>query len=119
MVHAARAWANRPLFVCLSLAGAVILGLLCAGSVPAKAQEAAGERQYRNACADCHGPKGEKKAFGRSRPIAGMSEEEVQEALRTRRAIQKPKTMNERVKAALSDEEIDTLSSYVATFGDH
>ena len=119
MVHTARARANRPLFVCLGLAGAVILGLLCALPVSASAQEAAGERQYRNACADCHGPKGEKKAFGRSRPIAGMSAEEVQDALRTRRAIQKPKTMNERVKAALSDEEIDTLSSYIATFGDH
>ena len=116
MVHAARAGTNRPLFVCLGLAGAVILGLLCARPVPANAQDAAGERQYRDVCADCHGAKGEKKAFGRARPIAGMSADEVREALQTRRAIQKPKTMNERVKAALSDEEIDTLSSYIATF---
>jgi len=94
------------------------LGLLVAGPAwPAQAQDTGaspGAGLYRNICADCHGRRGELQALGQSRPLRTLDGETVRETLLARRAD--PHTMQDRIKAGLTDDEVDALAAYVDAF---
>ncbi|KAA5606028.1 c-type cytochrome [Roseospira marina] len=97
--------------VALLAAAIVVLAL----TAPAQAQDATeGARLYRDTCADCHGRQGEDKALGQSRPLRTLDAETVRETLIARRAD--PRSMQDRIKAGLTDREVEALAAYVAAF---
>lgn len=67
---------------------------------------------YKNSCASCHGRYGEKNALGKARPLKDLSQQEIAEGLRARKAGEIVGAGN-KAKARLSDEEITALSGYV------
>jgi len=71
-------------------------------------------RLYRDTCADCHGRQGELSALGQSRPLRTLDAETVRETLLARRA--EPHTMQDRIKAGLTDDEVAALAAYVDAF---
>jgi cytochrome c553 len=69
-------------------------------------------------CAGCHGAKGEKKALGKSAPIAGWDKAKVVEALKgykagTRNVYGMGALMKGQV-AGLSDADIEALADYIS-----
>ncbi len=69
-------------------------------------------------CAGCHGMHGEKKALGKSAPIAGWDKEKLVEALKgykagTRNVYGMGALMKGQV-ASLSDADIEALADYIS-----
>ena len=68
-------------------------------------------------CATCHGQKGEKKAFDRSRPIGNLSEEEIKTSLQKYKkgSFKTPlkKIMHIESKR-FTDDEISDLAKFIA-----
>lgn len=81
----------------------------------AAAQTAAGEAIYRERCMTCHGRRGEARALGRSKPLAGLEESVIRDRLAAARAGAAPKTMQDRIKAALTPEEAEALVGFLGT----
>ena len=61
-----------------------LLITLLAGSSPALAQ--CPDVIYKNSCASCHGRYGEKNALGKARPLKDLTQQEIAEGLRARKA---------------------------------
>ncbi|WP_029987475.1 MULTISPECIES: c-type cytochrome [unclassified Serratia (in: enterobacteria)] len=89
-----------------------LLVTLLVGAGPAMAQTP--EVIYKNSCASCHGRYGEKNALGKARPLKDLSQQEIAEGLRARKAGEIVGAGN-KAKARLSDEDIAALSAYVVT----
>lgn len=86
---------------------------------PAGAQDGAqdappGKPMFDNACATCHGRSGQDTARGQARRLDTLSQEEVISYLRSKQGAPHPQKVYERIKAALSDAEIDALAAYIA-----
>ncbi|MEF2070818.1 c-type cytochrome [Consotaella aegiceratis] len=95
---------------------ALIAVVVAAPIAPAAAQDiSAGEQLYRSNCADCHGRSGEQRSLGKSRPIRELDAEEIRKALIERRSLQGQLSMQDRVKAALTNPEVDALADYVSS----
>jgi len=91
--------------------------LALSGLVASTLMAADGAALYKK-CAGCHGAKGEKKALGKSAPIAGWDKEKLVEALKgykagTRNVYGMGALMKGQV-ANLSDEEIEALAEYIS-----
>jgi cytochrome c553 len=69
---------------------------------------------YKNSCASCHGRYGEKNALGKALPLKDLTQQEIAEGLRARKAGEIVGAGN-KAKARLSDEDITALSAYVVT----
>ncbi|SJZ70392.1 c-type cytochrome [Consotaella salsifontis] len=95
-------------------AAAALFIAVLAVPLPALADED-GAELFRSTCADCHGAKGDQRALGQSRPIATLDAATITETLIARRAA--PRTMQDRVKAALTDDEVKALADYVSSLG--
>lgn len=89
-----------------------LLITLLAGSGPALAQTP--DVIYKNSCASCHGRYAEKNALGKARPLKDLTQQEIAEGLRARKAGEIVGAGN-KAKARLSDEDITVLSAYVVT----
>lgn len=89
-----------------------LLVMLLVGSGSALAQ--APDVIYKNSCASCHGRYGEKNALGKARPLKDLTQQEIAEGLRARKAGEIVGAGN-KAKARLSDEDIAALSTYVVT----
>ena len=89
-----------------------LLVMLLVGSASALAQTP--EVIYKNSCASCHGRYGEKNALGKARPLKDLTQQEIAEGLRARKAGEIVGAGN-KAKARLSDEDIAALSAYVVT----
>ena len=87
-----------------------LLITLLLGSVSVMAQTP--DAIYKNSCASCHGRYGEKKALGKAPPLKDLTQQEIAEGLRARKAGEIVGAGN-KVKARLSDEDITALSAYV------
>lgn len=90
---------------------AILLALLLTSS-PVLAQ--APDVLYKNNCASCHGRHGEKTALGKARPLKNLSQQDIAQGLKARRAGEIIGAGN-KAKARLSDEDITALSEYVVT----
>lgn len=89
-------------------------------SAPVVAEEiTAGQGQllYENRCMSCHGRHGELKALGRSKPLVDLTEAEVLAKLQAVRQLSAPRTMQDRIKSGLSDDEAREIAAYIGTFG--
>lgn len=84
-----------------------------AGTSPALAQSP--DVIYKNSCASCHGRYGEKNALGKARPLKDLTQQELAEGLRARKAGEIVGAAGNKAKARLSDEDITALSAYVVT----
>lgn len=89
-----------------------LLVTLLIGAGPSMAQ--APDVIYKNSCASCHGRHGEKSALGKARPLKDLTQQEIAEGLRARKAGEIVGAGN-KAKARLSDEDIMALSEYVVT----
>lgn len=69
---------------------------------------------YKNNCASCHGRSGEKNALGKARLLKDLTQQEIAEGLRVRKAGEIVGAGN-KAKARLSDGDITALSEYVVT----
>lgn len=76
-----------------------------------------GARLFRDVCANCHGRGGTRRALGKSQPLVTLKAGEVRQTLLDRRADPNPRTMQDRLKGALTPEEIDAVAAYAATLG--
>lgn len=85
--------------------------MLLIGSSSALAQSP--EVLYKNSCASCHGRLGEKTALGKARPLTELTQQQIVEGLKARKAGEIVGAGN-KVKARLSDDDIVALSEYVA-----
>ncbi len=74
---------------------------------------------YATKCASCHGPKGERKALGKSAPIGGMAKDEVLEKLKGYKAgtlnLYGMGALMKTQVASLSDAELEALAAYIST----
>jgi len=97
-----------------TLKSLVIAGAIIASSTLAAAD---GANIYKK-CAGCHGSAGEKVALGKSKVIANMSEDELNNALNGYKAGTYGGAMKGLMKgqvASLSKDDIKTVSAYIAT----
>ncbi len=92
----------------------VVAAMLLASGAQAQ-DTGAGAKLYNEACAACHGQRGQETARGQARRLDGVSEADVRAYLLGKRT-QEPKRPYERLKHALDDAEIDALAQYIATF---
>lgn len=99
----------------MRLAFALMLAAPLASGPAAAADTGAVKIVYLTTCADCHGRQGERRALGQSRQLRTLDAETVRETLRARRDLPALRTTQDRVKADLSDSEIEALTDYVAT----
>ncbi len=74
-----------------------------------------GSRIYKKNCATCHGRHGEKKAFGFSKLIKNLSQDDVVSAL-TRRKKGEIQGPGNPAKARLSEQEMQDVAAVVASF---
>ncbi|MRI83978.1 MAG: hypothetical protein C6I00_06115 [Nitratiruptor sp.] len=89
-----------------------------ASSQPQQASAARGAQLYAK-CAGCHGPKGERKALGKSAPIGGMAKEEILRKLKGYQAG----TLNlygmgglmKGQLAGLSEADLEALAEYISS----
>lgn len=92
----------------------LLLGALLYGfcwSLPAASE---GMQKYAQGCADCHGRKADRVAFGKAPPLISLSREQLVSALTDRRDGKIPTSgAEQRVKQGLSDEDIQGLADYI------
>jgi len=73
-----------------------------------------GAQKYSQGCADCHGRKADRLAFGKAPPLISLSREQLVSALTDRRDGKIPTSgAEQRAKQALSDEDIQGLADYI------
>ncbi|MEA9389168.1 c-type cytochrome [Acerihabitans sp. TG2] len=73
-----------------------------------------GAQKYAQSCADCHGRKADRMAFGKAPPLISLSREQLVSALTDRRDGTIPtRGTSQRVKQGLSDEDIQGLADYI------
>ncbi|MRI83938.1 MAG: cytochrome C [Nitratiruptor sp.] len=94
------------------------LALLTLSALVASTLMAADGAALYKKCAGCHGAKGEKKALGKSAPIAGWDKAKLVEALKgykagTRNVYGMGMLMKGQV-ASLSDADIEALAEYIS-----
>lgn len=83
----------------------------------AAAQDAAdGAALFQQTCATCHGRQGQDTARGQARPLAGLGTTEVRDYLLSKRSVEDGRSY-ERLKAALTDAEVEALTAYVDGLG--
>lgn len=98
-------------------AALVAMAVALTGVATAGAQDAInGEQLYERSCMTCHGRDGRQKFPGQTRTLDTISEQEFREFLHSKQLLDRPRRPPDRVKAALTDAEIDALAVYVATF---
>ncbi len=85
----------------------VFLCLASAGALADPAPDAEwGQEVYTENCRNCHGPRGQAKALGRSRPLS---------------SYQLPHdghSMQDRIKSSLGEQDIHDVAAYIATLAD-
>ncbi|WP_410014222.1 c-type cytochrome [Sodalis sp. C49] len=87
--------------------------LLCVSGT-ALADAADGAQKYAQGCADCHGRKADRAAFGKAPPLITLSREQLVSALTDRRDGKIATSgAEQRAKAALSDGDIQGLADYI------
>lgn len=92
------------------------VAVLMLSVAPAGAEDAqAGESLYQSTCANCHGREGQRRAMGRSRPIGDMNAAAVRETLLARRDGAGRKSMQDRIKSSLSNDDIAAVAAYLET----
>ncbi|AEO49337.1 c-type cytochrome [Rhodospirillum rubrum] len=95
---------------------------LIASAAPALAGDDAliseGAALFSLSCRDCHGRAGEKAALGLSRPVAALSAAEITAALDERRR-RPPRSMQDRIKSGLTDDDVEALAAYIASIKTH
>lgn len=95
----------------------VLLGVFLFASLATAGGNA--EAIYVKSCKGCHGAGGEKLAPGSERPIKGMTLEELKSSLAGYKSGTyggPKKSIMERVMKRLSDEEVEALAEYTASF---
>lgn len=93
----------------------LMLGLLliCASGT-ALADAAAGAQKYGQGCADCHGRKADRAAFGKAPPLITLSREQLVGALTDRRDGKIATSgAEQRAKTGLTDDDIQGLADYI------
>jgi cytochrome c553 len=108
---------RHPLTGLWSLAILALLTVAVGPTVPAAAQAADGARLFRDLCADCHGRGGERRALGQSRRLIDLDTATLRRTLEERRALTRPKTMQDRVKGSLTAADAEAVIAHVATLG--
>lgn len=94
-----------------------LTAVLILGGTNVGAQEAIdGKRLYERTCATCHGRDGRQAYPGRMRALDSVSEAEFRDFLLSKRSQERPTRAQDRIKAALTDAEIDALAGYVGSF---
>ena len=95
----------------------MIKGLVLVGALLATSSAMASADLYKK-CAGCHGQHGEKKAMGKSKVIANLSEKDLQTALHGYKDGTYGGAMKGLMKgqvARLSDADMDSLAKYITT----
>ena len=83
----------------------------------AAAQDAAdGTALFQQTCATCHGRQGPDTVRGQARPLAALGATEVRAYLLSKRSVEGGRSY-ERLKAALTDAEVEALTAYVEGLG--
>lgn len=77
-----------------------------------------GRTLFQSTCRDCHGSRANQSAFGQSRIIAELEAEEIVAALSEIRDYGDLSSMQNRIKSALTDDDIRALAAYIATLQD-
>ncbi|MCB9959733.1 MAG: c-type cytochrome [Rhodospirillaceae bacterium] len=77
-----------------------------------------GRDLFRGSCRDCHGSRADQSALGQSRIVAELEAEEIVAALAEIRDYGDLSSMQNRIKSALSDDDIRALAAYIATLQD-
>ncbi len=91
----------------------LIGALLCCVSGPLLAATD-GAQKYAQTCADCHGRKADRAAFGKAPPLISLTREQFVAALTDRRDGKIPtRGGEERAKKSLTDDDIQGLADYV------
>lgn len=94
----------------MAMAG-ILLGCI---SLPALADASLTAQKYVQGCADCHGRKADRAAFGKAPPLISLSRERLVGALTERRDGKVATSgAEQRVKSALTDEDIQGLADYI------
>jgi len=104
-------------------AAAATTATAAAAAATSEAESAAANidaaKLYATKCASCHGPKGERKALGKSAPIGGMAKGEVLEKLKGYKAgtlnLYGMGALMKTQVASLSDAELEALAAYIST----
>ncbi len=95
---------------------AVVIAVMLGAVGPASAETGtAGKAMFDNTCATCHGRSGQETARGQARRLDALGEDDVRTYLRSKQGAEHPQKLYERIKAALSDAEIDALATYIAS----
>lgn len=92
-------------------ASSVSFGLVFGIVLIAGAAMADPQQDYADACAQCHGPAGERKLGAAKRPIAGMPAAEVLSAI-------EQSAVHAGALAALDDDRLAAVSAFVEALGD-
>ncbi len=97
----------------------VFLCLASAGALADPAPDAEwGQEVYTENCRNCHGPRGQAKALGRSRPLRELTTEEVVEHLLSYQLPHDGHSMQDRIKSSLGEQDIHDVAAYIATLAD-
>ncbi|NDL65275.1 c-type cytochrome [Acerihabitans arboris] len=89
-----------------------VLVICISGTALADASDAA--KKYAQGCADCHGRKADRAAFGKAPPLVSLSREQLVGALTDRRDGKVATSgAAQRAKTALTDEDIQGLAGYI------
>ncbi|WP_415188056.1 c-type cytochrome [Rhodomicrobium sp.] len=84
----------------------------------ARAQDVeAGRDLYETTCANCHGERGDRAALGQSRPLKTLAASDIRTYLKAKQGMAEPQRTQDRIKAALTDEEMEAVAAYAAQFG--
>ncbi|XBS68621.1 c-type cytochrome [Acerihabitans sp. KWT182] len=94
----------------------IIIGsLFCCVTLPALAA-VDGAQKYNDTCADCHGRKADRQAFGKAPPLISLSRDQLIAGLKDRRDGKiETSGAEQRAKSALTDEDIQGVADYIQT----
>ncbi|WP_213989785.1 c-type cytochrome [Sodalis sp. dw_96] len=89
--------------------------LLCCVALPVFAA-ADGAQKYNQTCADCHGRKADRQAFGKAPPLISLSRDQLISGLTDRRDGKiETSGAEHQAKTTLTDQDIQGLADYIQT----
>ena len=94
----------------------ILLSVLLAAMAHASWAAADGAQKYSQSCADCHGRKADRAAFGKAPPLISLPRDQLVAGLTDRRDGKiETRGAEQRAKTTLSDEDIQGLADYIQT----
>ncbi|QWA09445.1 c-type cytochrome [Sodalis ligni] len=93
----------------------ITVALLCCAAAPAFSA-VDGALKYSQSCADCHGRKADRQAFGKAPPLISLSRDQLVSGLTDRRDGKiETSGAEHQAKTTLTDEDIQGLADYIQT----